>query len=131
MGWGRGWGEDFISISSPTKMCLKVEVLCLLIILPSTYLQAKICWNKQNTLHPQIKIWHLGVLTMQIFVNIALKRNVQFWIMVLKRLGKCNLFECLLTIMYINHVLIVTFYSNIIFDYIVLYNSVFLNWNFT
>ena len=37
-----------------------------------TFSQEKVCWNKQNTLHAQIRIWHLGVLTMQKFINIAL-----------------------------------------------------------
>ena len=30
-----------------------------------TFSQTKIWWNKQNTLHPEIRIWQLEVLTMQ------------------------------------------------------------------
>ena len=37
-----------------------------------TFSQTKICWNNQNTLCPKIRIWHLGVLTTQKFINIAL-----------------------------------------------------------
>ena len=37
-----------------------------------TFSQTKICWNKQNTLHSKTRIWYLGVLTMQKFINIAL-----------------------------------------------------------
>ena len=38
-----------------------------------TFSQTKISWNRQNTLHPERRIWHVGVLTMEKFTNIALK----------------------------------------------------------
>ena len=37
-----------------------------------TFSQTKVCWNKQNTLHTEIRIWHLGLLTMQMFIHIGL-----------------------------------------------------------
>ena len=55
----RGWGEDLISQYSP--------------FFRITFSQARVCWNNQNTWHPQISIWHLGVLTMQKLINIALE----------------------------------------------------------
>ena len=39
----------------------------------NNFSQAKVCWNNQNTLQPKISIWHLGVLTMQKLINIALE----------------------------------------------------------
>ena len=54
------------------EIWLRVEIFCLLIILPLTFSQVKICWNKRNTLHTQIKIWHLEVWTWLKFINIAL-----------------------------------------------------------
>ena len=38
-----------------------------------TFSQTKICWNKQNTLHPEIRITHTGVLTMQKSINMLLR----------------------------------------------------------
>ena len=66
---------DLISLCSSfleyldNKKYLKAKVF---LSLPLTLPQAKICWNKKKTLHPQIRIWPLWVLIMQKFTNIAL-----------------------------------------------------------
>ena len=54
------------------EKCLRDKVFCLLIISSFTFLQRKICWNKDNTLNTQIRIWHVRVLTRQKFINITL-----------------------------------------------------------
>ena len=81
-------------ISSKDTQCFKINILALIALEQQrgvtqevgggevilfcytvhflTFSQTKICQSKQNTLHPEIRILHLGVLTLQKFIRIAL-----------------------------------------------------------
>ena len=78
--WGGAWFQYVVHFLEyfDNEKCLRAEVFCLFIILPLTFSQAKVCWNKLNTLHTQIRIWHLGVSTMQTLINIALSVLIIF-----------------------------------------------------
>ena len=74
VGWEVTWfhyAVHFLEYLANEK-CLRDEVFCLLMISPFIFLQRKICWNYDNTLHIQIRIWHVRELTWQKFINITL-----------------------------------------------------------
>ena len=73
------------------EKCLKAEVFSLFMLLTLTFSHAKVCWKKKNTLHIQIRIWHLRVLAMQKFNNVALVVLIIFE--VVKSSTFCTTFE--------------------------------------